>query len=190
MLILNSEDVRFCFLKTANSQILMGIKYRDWWFYSDQFLDKNSEEVDLKLEQWWQEKNYLSKNRIIVNQKDGFYLCKEKLDIEPISTSTAIMKLSQQMWLCQTLKKTLHHESWQISKQYWRGSDAITWMKNNLNISHYHALQLANRSIEQKVLSHFLGQTYFLDDEDQLYRPRKIMKIEPKYRNSVLSKPS
>jgi len=169
MLILTPEDVKFCFVKQSPSNALMGIKYGNWCFYFEKFLNLDLNTVKIKYQDWSEEAEKKGELRAILEKDGGVYLCVDSGKLEPLTLSEAIVKIAENMKSSQELEKTFHHRSWRRSRKCFQGKKAVNWMIKKLNISRLEAIKLGQKCLEQDLFAHVLDCNIFEDDEKQFY---------------------
>lgn len=169
MLILTSEDVKPCFIKQLSSDLLMGVKYGNWFFYFEQFLNLDLETVKVKYQKWSEQAEKNGELRAILNKDSGIYLCISSNQLELINPSEALTNLTEKMKNCNKLEKTLYHRSWRRSRKCFQSQTAITWMTQYLNISRIEATKLGQKCLEKQLISHILENNIFQDEEKQFY---------------------
>ena len=187
MLILTTEDVKFCYVKLPNSLSLMGMKYGDWYFYFDNFISAELEEVKVKYQPWLENTEKSGELRAILKKDRGFYLCVHLSELKPISLDDAILDICQAMRNSDRLKIGSHRHHLRIYKKCFVGSEAVTWMTENLKISRSEAVEFGCKCIEKNLFAHVLQECDFEDDEKKLYRFREDGAPDKRYKSFVLS---
>ena len=188
MLILNHEDVKSCFVKLSDSQLLMGMKYGNWYFYFHNFIMEDLEEVKVKYQKWLDNTEKPGEIRAILKKNPGFYLCVHLSQLKPIASSRAIEDICKAMRDSEKLEIGSHRQQLRIYKKCFVGSEAVTWIVENLNISRPEAVKLGRKCLEKKLFTHVLGESDFEDDEKKLYRFREDGEPDKRYKSFVLSK--
>ncbi|MDJ0725027.1 MAG: DEP domain-containing protein [Prochloraceae cyanobacterium] len=187
MLILTTEDVKFCFVKPINLHSLMGMKYGNWYFYFNDFLNLDLEEIKIKYQQWLDNTEKSGEIRAILKTKAGFYLCVHLSELKPIAASKAIVDICQAMRNSADLEVNSRRQKLRIYKKCFVGSEAVNWMVENLNISRSEAVKFGRKCLEKNLFAHVLGENDFEDNETQLYRFQEDGQPDRKYQSFVLS---
>lgn len=174
MFTVTTEEVSFCFMKSPNRPVSLGIKYYNWLFYVDKFVSSSVEQAKDQLDLWLKNKNSL---RIVLEIDGGFYLCEHRDELETVKASIALSDLCKQMWISNSLKKRLHHRSWRFSEKCFVARDVTDWIADNLKISQTDAVIITEKCVERDLFSHVNQKNKLNNTSQELYRLRKDLKI-------------
>ena len=182
---LTTQDVSFCFVKFPDSSISLGIKYHEWLFSAQEFLNSNLKLAKAKINQWLEDKDLL---RIVLEKDCGFYLCEHREELETVKASIALRDVCKQMWISSRLKKRLHHRSWRLSEKCLSSQDVTDWIVEYLKVSRTDAIKIGKQCVEKKLFNHVYGQNYFSDSSCELYRLRRDLKISKPHKSFILTR--
>lgn len=169
MLILKSEDIKLCFMKDSTSNLFMGIKYENWYFYFSNFLDLDLKTVQQKYSSWDEQVEKDGKLTALLEKDNGIYFCIGLEPIEIIPTSQAIYLVQLKMRNCPLLQTQLYHRSWQISKPSFVGKKACDWLTKQFKISRFEAKNLGQKCLEKELFINLSQQDTFEDREQCFY---------------------
>ena len=187
MLVLAPEDVSFCFVKSPSFDLLMGIKYRNWFFGFDKFLNLDLKMVKEKYRTWSEEAEERRQLRAIVEKDAGIYLCIQLEELSLVPFSEGMVKLAEKMLNSQGLKSSYYHQSWRRSRECFLGKEAVNWIVNNYNISRLEAVRLGQKCLEKDLFVHVLEQAIFKDDDKEFYFFKKNSQIKRKNKHFILN---
>jgi len=166
----------------------MGMKYGNWYFYFNNFIDEDLEEVKVKYQQWLEDTEKTGEIRAILKKNPGFYLCVHLSELKPIPSSQAIEDICQAMRNSEKLEIGSHRQQLRIYKKCFVGSEAVTWIEENLHISRPEAVKFGRKCLEKNLFAHVLGEDDFEDDEKKLYRFREDGEPDKRFQSFVLSR--
>ncbi len=187
MLILTPENIKSCFVQLPGKPPSIGFQYRNWYFYVDTILKLDFEQALIKSQQWLDTPEEPGELRALLKQpKGGCRLCVHLPELQSVPEYIAMTAICEYMRTCGELNVGTQRHQLRIYQKCFVGSEAVTWLSQNLKISRKQAVEFGRSCLKQGLLHHVFGEHDF-EDERLFYRFAQDGEPDKRHKSFVLT---
>jgi Domain found in Dishevelled, Egl-10, and Pleckstrin (DEP) len=169
MLILTPSDVESCFVQLPGNLPSFGFRYQSWYFRFGNFLRLDFQEALLKSGQWLDNPQEPGEIRALLRETKGCRLCIHLPELQHLSEDVAMEVICEQMRTSGQLKIGPHRYQLRVYQKTFIGSEAVTWLAENLLLSREEAVELGRKCLQKDLFTHIWAEHNF-EDNNFFYR--------------------
>lgn len=162
MLILSPEDVHPCALQHPGSLPLFGFRYQRWHFYLEGNERLPEAEAVTRCRIWIENPEHPQVFKVLYCDGNEYRVAVHTPDLTPMSWQNGLSSLCETM---RTSGQLVADHRWRLRnfEKSFIGSEAVSWLCQNLGISRVEAVQLGRECQQAGLLAHVLGEQEFAD---------------------------
>ncbi len=162
MIILSPEDVYPCALQRPGSLPLFGFCYQRWHFYWEGTERLPEAEAVTRCRIWIESPEPPQVFKVLYCEGNEYRVAVHTPDLTPISWQDGLSSLCEAM---RNSGELVADHRWRLRnfEKSFVGSEAVTWLSQNLGISRGEAVQLGRECQQAGLLDHVLAEQEFAD---------------------------